>query len=128
MMPIVSVSLTPKILGEIDALQEELGFSGRSETIRAAIRMMVADKKEKENLFGVIDATLLVIHDEDASDSVSKIRHDFQELVKTQVHNHLENHKCLEIFVVNGDSERIKKMTNAFQIHKSLDYVKLLVA
>ena len=127
-MPIVSISLNERILKEIDLLQDEMGFSGRSETIRAAIRMLLADKRDKEDLVGVLDATLLVIHDEDSSDNVSKIRHDFQDLIKTQVHNHLENHKCLEIFVVKGDANRIKMMKNSFQIDRNLDYVKLVVA
>ncbi len=127
-MPIVSISLNERILKEIDSLQDEMGFSGRSETIRAAIRMLLADKRDKEDLVGVLDATLLVIHDEDSSDNVSKIRHDFQDLIKTQVHNHLENHKCLEIFVVKGDAHRIKMMKNFFQIDRNLDYVKLVVA
>lgn len=127
-MPIVSVSLNQRILHDIDTLQEEMGFSGRSETIRAAIRMLLADKREKDDLMGTIDATLFVIHDEKASDKVSIIRHDYQDLIKTQVHNHLENNKCLEIFVIRGDAQRIKSMTNAFQIHKNLDYVKLFVS
>lgn len=127
-MPIVSVSLNQKILDELDHLQDTLGFSGRSETIRAAVRMLLADAKEKEDLKGVIDATVMVIHDEKFSDRVSKIRHDFQDLVKTQVHNHLENEKCLEIFVVKGRARRIKDMTNAFQVDRNLDYVKLVVA
>lgn len=127
-MPIVSISLNNRILNEIDAIQDEMGFSGRSETIRAAIRMLIADKREKEDLVGVLDATLLVIHDEDASENVSKIRHDFQDLIKTQIHNHLENDKCLEIFVVKGEAERIKMMKNSFQIEKNLDYVKLVIA
>lgn len=127
-MPIVSISLNKKILHEIDVLQEDMGFSGRSETIRAALRMLLADKREKEDLKGVIDATLLVIHDEKASETVSKIRHDYQDLIKTQVHNHLENQRCLEVFVINGEAARIKEMTNAFQINRNLDYVKLIVA
>lgn len=127
-MPIVSVSLNKRILQEIDSIQDEMGFSGRSETIRAAIRMLSADKRDKEDLIGVLDATLLVIHDENSSDSVSKIRHDFSDLVKTQVHNHLENQKCLEIFVIKGEAKRIKMMTNSFQINKNMDYVKLIVA
>lgn len=127
-MPIVSISLNQKILKDIDDLQREMGFSGRSETIRAAIRMLTGDKKEKDDLKGLIDATLLVIHDEKASDIVSKIRHDHQDLIKTQVHNHLENQKCLEIFVINGDAKRIKMMTNAFQVNRNLDYVKLIIA
>jgi CopG family nickel-responsive transcriptional regulator len=127
-MPIVSVSLNQRILNDIDMLQEEMGFSGRSETIRAAIRMLLADKREKDDLKGTIDATLFVIHDEKASDKVSTIRHDYQDLIKTQVHNHLENQKCLEIFVIRGDAKRIKSMTNAFQVNKNLDYVKLFVS
>jgi CopG family nickel-responsive transcriptional regulator len=127
-MPIVSISLNQKILDEIDALQNEMGFSGRSEAIRAAIRMLMADKREKDYLFGVIDATLLVIHDEKHSALVSKIRHDFQGLIKTQIHNHLENQKCLEIFVIKGEAESIRKMTNTFQTNKNLDYVKLVVS
>lgn len=127
-MPIVSISLNQKILDEIDTLQNEMGFSGRSEAIRAGIRMLLADKREKDDLFGVIDATLLVIHDEKYSALVSKIRHDFQSLIKTQIHNHLENQKCLEIFVIKGDAEKIRKMTNTFETNKSLDYVKLVVS
>lgn len=124
----MSISLNNRILKQIDSIQDEMGFSGRSETIRAAIRMLWADKREKEDLVGVLDATLLIIHDEDASDNVSKIRHDFQDLIKTQIHNHLENHKCLEIFVIKGDARQIKLMKNSFQIDKNLDYVKLVVA
>jgi CopG family nickel-responsive transcriptional regulator len=127
-MPIVSISLNQKILDEIDTLQAEMGFSGRSEAIRAAIRMFIADKKDKDHLVGVIDATLFVIHDEKHTALVSKIRHDFPQLIKTQIHNHLENQKCLEIFVIKGDAEKIRKMTNTFQTNKNLDFVKLVVS
>ena len=34
-MPIVSISLNDEILKQIDALQKNLGFSGRSDAIRA---------------------------------------------------------------------------------------------
>ena len=41
-MPIVSISLTEEILKEIDSLQKNLGFSGRSDAIRAGIRTFVS--------------------------------------------------------------------------------------
>ena len=46
-MPIISISLTDEILNEIDKFQQELGFSGRSEVMRAGARMLLADNKEK---------------------------------------------------------------------------------
>jgi CopG family nickel-responsive transcriptional regulator len=127
-MTIVSISLNQTILDELDNLQHTMGFSGRSETIRAAVRMLVAENRQNNDLKGKIDATVMVIHDERYSDRVSKIWHDYQDLIKTQVHNHLENHKCLEIFVVKGEAKRIKRMVDDFQINKNLDYVKLIVS
>ena len=45
-MTIVSISLNDKILEEVDRARNELGFSGRSETIRAGIRMFISETKE----------------------------------------------------------------------------------
>ena len=47
-MPIVSISLTEEILREIDNLQKSMGFSGRSDAIRAGIRSFVSEEKQKE--------------------------------------------------------------------------------
>ena len=126
-MTIISISINDNILREAGRLEKELGFSGRSEIIRAGLRMLIADTKEKSKLKGKIDATLLVAHDDDYSEEASVIRHKYQELIKTQVHNHLESHKCLEIFVVNGDAERIKKLSEEFQANRKMDFVKLIV-
>jgi len=46
-MPIVSISLNDEILSELDKLQSSMGFSGRSETIRAGIRAFVSEEKQK---------------------------------------------------------------------------------
>ncbi len=126
MSQIISMSLNDKILKDIDRLQKEMGFSGRSETIRAGLRMLIADKKEKSRLRGTADAVLLVIHEDRISGEVSELRHKHEDLVKTQVHNHLESHKCLEIFILKGDAENIKKLAEGFQTNGKIDYVKLI--
>ena len=51
-MPIVSISLNDEILKQIDSLQKNLGFSGRSDAIRAGIRSFVSEEKQKEDLSG----------------------------------------------------------------------------
>lgn len=127
-MPVVSVSLNEKILEEIDKIQKELGFSGRSEVIRAGARMLIADKKEKESLTGDVNSLLLLIHTQDVESVVTKIKHDFEDITNTQVHSHLKGGKCLEIFVLDGDAGRIKKFVELFQVSGKMDYVKLIVA
>lgn len=128
MAQIISMSLNDKILKDIDKLQKEMGFSGRSETIRAGLRMLIADKKEKSKLRGIIDAVLLVIHEDRNSEEVSFLRHRHEGLIKTQVHNHLESHKCLEIFILKGDAENIKKLAEGFLANRKIDFVKLIVS
>ena len=49
-MTIVSISLNDEILSELDKLQNTMGFSGRSEAIRAGIRTFVSEEKQNSNL------------------------------------------------------------------------------
>lgn len=51
-MVIVSVSLSKKLLKDIDSIQNEMGFSGRSDVIRASARMLIADNREKSAKIG----------------------------------------------------------------------------
>ena len=126
-MPIVSISLNEKLLKEIDNIKDEIGFSGRSEVIRASARMLIADNKEREELEGEINSILVLIHKQEAEDKVTEIKHDFEDIINTQIHSHLKDDTCLEIFILDGLADRIKKLAKMFQISRKMDYVKLIV-
>ncbi len=126
-MPIVSISLNEKLLEEIDKIKDEIGFSGRSEVIRASARMLIADNKEKEKLEGEINSILVLIHGQEVEDSVTEIKHDFEDIINTQIHSHLKENKCMEIFILDGLAERIKELSKMFQKSRKIDYVKLIV-
>ncbi|MEP0824457.1 MAG: CopG family ribbon-helix-helix protein [Nitrososphaera sp.] len=125
-MTIVSVSLNDEILREIDKLQKALGFSGRSEIVRAGIRSLLAEERDRQNLSGRIFAVLLVIHDEKSDDQVTEMGHDYDKVISTHIHNKIGGDKCLEIFLLKGDAEEITDMTKKFQSNKKTDYVKLI--
>lgn len=127
-MAIISVSLNDEILKEIDRIKKEMGFSARSEVIRAGARMLIADSKDREKLFGKINSILLLIHDQKAEDVVTNIKHNFEDIIKTQIHNHLRKNKCLEVFILEGEAERIKEMVRLFQVSKKMDYIKFIIA
>jgi CopG family nickel-responsive transcriptional regulator len=127
-MTIISVSLNDGLLEEIDKLQKELGYSGRSEVMRAGARMLIADSKEKEKLEGRLNSVLLLIHAPKVEDTVTAIKHDFEDIINTQIHNHLRGDTCLEVFVLAGDATRIKELVTLFQATGKMDYVKLIVA
>ena len=125
-MPIVSISLNDEILSELDKLQSTMGFSGRSEAIRAGIRSFVSDEKQKSDLSGNIHAILLVVHNDEFDHVVSGITHNFEDLITTHLHSKIEKEKCMELFLINGDAEKVSTITKDFQTNKNMDTVKLV--
>jgi CopG family nickel-responsive transcriptional regulator len=125
---IVSVSLNDNILEEMEKLQEEFGFSGRSELIRAGIRMLLTDKLEKEKLAGDVGCVLTVTHEEEDEESVTEIKHKFEDIIKTHLHCKLKKNKCLELFVLDGEADKVREMTKQFQTNEGMEHVKLILA
>jgi len=125
-MPIVSISLTEEILKEIDNLQKSMGFSGRSDAIRAGIRSFVAEEKQNANLSGNINAILLVVHNDEYDEQVNGIKHSFEDLITTHLHSKIEGEKCMELFMLNGSAEKVSMVTKQFQINKKMDTIKLV--
>ena len=125
-MPIVSISLTEEILKEIDSLQKNLGFSGRSDAIRAGIRSFVSEEKQKENLSGNVNAILLVVHNDEYDNQVTEVKHSYEDLITMHLHSKIEGDKCMELFILKGESESVSDITKNFQINKKMDTVKLV--
>ena len=125
-MPIISISLNDEILSQLDKLKKSMGFSGRSEAIRAGIRSFVSEAKQKTELSGNIHAILLVVHNDEFDHIVSGIKHNFEDLITTHLHSKIEGEKCMELFVIDGEAERVSTITNDFQTNKKMDTVKLV--
>ena len=126
-MPIVSISLNDDIINDINKLQKNLGFSGRSEIVRAGIRNIIAEHKERQDLTGELSALLLVIHQERDDDQVTSMRHEYEEIITTHLHSKIDNDRCVEVFLLKGNSNSIKNMTGTFQTNKKLEHVKLII-
>ncbi len=126
-MPIVSISLNDEILSEIDKLQKSMGFSGRSEIIRAGIRNLIAEEKQRSDLSGIIHAILMIIHDEDSEQIVTGIKHNHEELIGTHLHSKIEGNKCMELFLLHGEADKVDVMTKDFKTNRKMDHVKLVI-
>ncbi|MBI5698608.1 MAG: CopG family ribbon-helix-helix protein [Thaumarchaeota archaeon] len=125
-MPIVSISLNDELLTELDRLQKSMGFAGRSEAIRAGIRSFVSEEKQKDELSGNLHAILLVVHNDEFDDMIAGIKHSFEDLIITHLHSKIHGNKCVELFMLDGEAERISTITRNFKINKKMDNVKLV--
>lgn len=126
-MPVVSISLNEKILEDLNRVQDELGYSGRSETIRAAIRLFVNESKVQESMKGRVQGVLIVIHDYSAENKVSELKHDYLDVIYTQLHNRFQEGKCLELFIIDGDSKRVIELINRMRLIDDNEYIKLFL-
>jgi len=126
-MPIVSISLNNEILSEVDKLKKSMGFSGRSEIIRAGIRNLISEEKQRSNLSGLIHAILMVIHDEDSEQIVTGIKHNYEELIDTHLHSKIDGNKCMELFLLHGQADKVDVMTKDFKTNRKMDQVKLVL-
>ncbi len=125
-MPIISISLNDEILSEIDKLQKSMGFSGRSEIIRAGLRMLISEEKQRSNLSGLIHAILMVVHDEESEQIVTGIKHNHEDLIGTHLHSKIDGNKCMELFLLRGEAGKVDVMTRDFQTNRKMDHVKLV--
>lgn len=126
-MAIISFSINESLLRELDRIQSEMGFSGRSEALRAAIRLLLSEYPRKVDQDESVVAVLMLIHGHEAEDVVTEAKHKFLDVVHTQIHNRFKADKCLEIFVLTGFLSRILELKNIFQRSDKIDYVKLLI-
>jgi len=125
-VPVISISLNGEILRELDGLQDSMGFTGRSEIIRAGIRSFVQEEKQKRDLKGKQSAVLIVVHLDEYDDQVARIKHDYEDLIRTHLHNKIEGDRCMEMFFLDGDSKKIQAITKGFITDRKMDTVKLV--
>ncbi len=125
-MPVVSLSLPDRMIKAIDEIQESVGFSGRSELVRAAIRLLLDDTRQKNALTGETTAVIVVGHSKEDEESVTRLKHKFEDIVKTHVHCKVSHEDCIEVFVLAGQGSQIASMTKEFEKERKIRSVRLL--
>ncbi len=115
------------MIRDMDDIQKSLGFTGRSELVRAAIRLLLEDKREKDSLRGQVAAILAVTHNQEDEEPVTRIKHSFEDIIRTHLHNKITRTNCVELFLLEGDAQKIASMSNGFQKEDKMKSVKLVV-
>src|SRR6056297_969993 len=109
-MTVVSISMPDELLDRIDEFADEHGYTGRSEVFREAGRNLLGefeDKKlEDRDLMGVV-TVLFNYENSTVEQRMMELRHEYDGLVSSNVHNHVGDHYCMELFILEGTLEDI---------------------
>ena len=132
-MTVVSISMPEDLLDRIDEFADQHGYTGRSEVMREAARDLLGEFEDREladrPLMGVI--TVLFNYDTlTVEERMMRLRHEHEDLVSSNVHTHVGEHYCLELFVVEGSLTQISEFVGkirATQDTVAVDYSVLPV-
>ena len=127
-MTVVSVSMPESLLERLDQFAEEHGYTGRSEVVREASRNLLGEfedrRLEDRPLLGVV-TVLFNYETSTVEERMMKLRHEHEDLVSSNVHSHVGNHYCMELFIVEGTLAEISSFVGKIRATKdtlSVDY------
>jgi len=124
-MTIVSMSLDPATLKKFEEVVRRRGYPSRSEAFREALRDFI-DEAEWAHESGTAMLVLSAVVDKESTKTdLVHIQHRFEE-IRTMLHTHLDEASCLEIFVAEGPSGRLKEFVQALRRVKGVKAIKFI--
>lgn len=127
-MTVVSVSMPDELIERIDAFVAEHGYSGRSEVLREAARDLLDEFVEHALTGRRVMAVVTVLFNHEVSGlehRMTDLRHTHEELVTSNLHSHVGDGLCMELFILEGDLEQIASFVGkvrATEAALSVDY------
>lgn len=120
------VSLDRDLLDNFDELIARKGYTNRSEAIRDLIRDNLVGQEWDANKETVGTVTIVYDHHVRAlTDKLTGIQHDFQHLIVSGMHVHLDHDHCLEVLVVRGKGSEIRRVADTLIGTKGVKHGKL---
>ncbi|WP_202318881.1 nickel-responsive transcriptional regulator NikR [Archaeoglobus neptunius] len=127
----IGVSLPKNLLDEFDKIISTRGYSSRSEAIRDAIRNYISEYKWLESEKGEVVGALVVVYDHNVkgiSDMIIDFQHDYNDVVTSSTHIHLNRDQCLELILVKGRMDEIRGLVDKLSAARGVLNVKLITA
>ncbi|MBI2660330.1 nickel-responsive transcriptional regulator NikR [Candidatus Woesearchaeota archaeon] len=119
------ISFEPKLLKLFDKFIREKGYTNRSEAINDIIRDRLTHGHESQ-----IVGTVKVVYDQRIGHygkNVSNLQHDYHCQIVSAMHTYLDHHTCLELIVVKGSIDRVKKLLEKIRKTEGVKEAELIL-
>lgn len=108
------VSVDSDLLEKFDSLSSRKGYENRSEALRDLMReALVADRRTQGD--GEVVGTVTLMFDHHARGLSSELtghQHAHHHEILSTLHIHLDHQHCLEVVVVKGKVEKVKRIAS----------------
>ncbi len=108
------VSIEENLLKKFDRLISRKGYRNRSEALRDLIRESLVQEEWEEGKKETVGTIAIVYshHTRELSRTLTDMQHRYYRSILSSLHIHLDEHNCLEVLVVRGKGEDIKKISD----------------
>ncbi len=126
----IGVAIDAGLLQRFDRFIEKRGYENRSEAFRDLIRdHLVSEEVAAPNSEAVGTITLIYDHHTRLlSEKLNDIQHSYHGAIISTVHAHLDHDTCLEVVVVKGKSEQVKKLADLLISTKGVQHGRLVMS
>jgi CopG family nickel-responsive transcriptional regulator len=107
------ISLDKELLSKFDRHIKDKRYTNRSEAIRDLIRedLIRHEWREDKSIAGAI--TLIYNHHKrELLSKITDIQHDFQRIIISTQHIHLDHDNCLEIVALRGSAREARRLSD----------------
>lgn len=125
----IGVAIDSDLLTKFDELIAQRGYTNRSEAFRDLIRDELVEKSWEEPDSEVVGSVTLVYdhHVRMLNEKLIDMQHDYHHNILSTLHVHLDHDNCLEVLVVKGKAERVRKLADALIATKGVKHGRLTI-
>jgi len=128
-LTVISITLPSDLLNQFDEFMKSRGYFSRSEAFRDAVRNLISEAEIAKFSSGNVAATIMTTCDyarKDVDLKISELRHEFDDVVIENVHRHINGKYCVEIFVTEGNNDRILNLINRLRGMHGIQQVRAM--
>ena len=126
-MTVISITLPNDLLKKFDQFVKARGYYSRSEAFRDAVRSLIAEAEVAKLEAGKVAATMMITCEyarRDVDLRMSEVRHEFDDIVVENFHRHIDQQYCLEVFIAEGDYQRVLELIGRIRGMRGIQEVK----
>jgi CopG family nickel-responsive transcriptional regulator len=125
----IGVAIDSDLLARFDDLIARRGYTNRSEAFRDLIRDELVEEAWESPERKVVGTVSIVYdhHVRQLSDRLTDLQHEFFHHVLSTLHVHLDHDHCLEVLVVRGKAEEVKKLADTLIATKGVKHGRLTI-
>jgi len=120
------ISLPKDLIDKFDRLIRQKSYTNRSKAFGDLIRQELVKKEwlEGKEVAGAI--TLIYDHHKrELLNKITDIQHDFQKIIISTQHIHLDHNNCLEIVAIKGNPKEAQKLADTLKSTKGVKHATL---